>query len=296
MLNWIQTMPRRRKDEGFFDELYEMLLVVPSWVGPPLAGVFYLVLRFIIPAIFRGGEKPDINSILAGVSKGAALPVAGLVLFLWLIAEFRKWQRRGLLDAQSGLESIRALSWQEFEHLVGEAYRRQGYVVQETGSASGDGGIDLSLRKSGERVLVQCKQWKTRRVGVKPVRELFGVMTSESANRSILVTCGSFTREARSFADGKPIDLVEGPELWELVKSVKAASTASAPNRPSTSVHPKPSPPTASTSPSTEAPPHCPKCQAPMVLREAKKGQNAGSRFWGCSRFPQCRGTQAPTQ
>jgi len=34
----------------------------------------------------------------------------------------------------------------------------------------------------------------------------------------------------------------------------------------------------------------CPQCGAPMVMRESKKGQNAGKQFWGCSRFPQCRG------
>ncbi len=34
----------------------------------------------------------------------------------------------------------------------------------------------------------------------------------------------------------------------------------------------------------------CPKCGSDMVMREAKKGQNKGSKFWGCSRFPQCRG------
>ena len=34
----------------------------------------------------------------------------------------------------------------------------------------------------------------------------------------------------------------------------------------------------------------CPKCGSPMVLREAKNGQNAGKQFWGCSRFPQCNG------
>ncbi|HNO77162.1 MAG TPA: DUF2034 domain-containing protein [Phycisphaerae bacterium] len=269
-----------------------MLLVAPVWVGPPLALLFFLVLRFIIPAILGSSEKPDISSVVAGISNGIALPIAGLVLFLWLFAEFQKWQRRRLLDSQSGIESIRALSWQEFEHLVGEAYRRQGYVVEETGSAGGDGGIDLSLRRGGERVLVQCKQWKTRRVGVKPVRELFGVMTSESAPRSILVTCGSFTREARSFADGKPIDLVEGPELWELVQSVRSASSTSAPNRGSNLAQAKPLPPTRSTGPSGEAPPNCSKCGALMVLREAKKGPSAGSRFWGCSRFPQCRGTR----
>jgi restriction system protein len=34
----------------------------------------------------------------------------------------------------------------------------------------------------------------------------------------------------------------------------------------------------------------CPKCGSPMVLRETKKGQNAGKQFWGCSNFPKCKG------
>ncbi|MCX5828637.1 MAG: NERD domain-containing protein [Deltaproteobacteria bacterium] len=34
----------------------------------------------------------------------------------------------------------------------------------------------------------------------------------------------------------------------------------------------------------------CPKCGSPMVLREAKNGQNAGKQFWGCSNFPKCKG------
>ena len=38
--------------------------------------------------------------------------------------------------------------------------------------------------------------------------------------------------------------------------------------------------------------PHCPKCGAMMVVRTATKGENAGSRFWGCSAFPKCRGTR----
>ena len=36
--------------------------------------------------------------------------------------------------------------------------------------------------------------------------------------------------------------------------------------------------------------PSCPRCGDPMVLREVKKGQNVGGKFWGCSKFPQCRG------
>ncbi len=33
----------------------------------------------------------------------------------------------------------------------------------------------------------------------------------------------------------------------------------------------------------------CPKCGSEMMLREAKKGKNAGNKFWGCSSFPKCR-------
>ncbi|MCA9250001.1 MAG: restriction endonuclease [Phycisphaerales bacterium] len=62
---------------------------------------------------------------------------------------------------------------------------------------------------------------------------MFGVMTSASATRCILVSCGSFTRETRLFAEGKPIALVEGPELWNLVQSVKTTSLgSSAKNQP----------------------------------------------------------------
>lgn len=38
--------------------------------------------------------------------------------------------------------------------------------------------------------------------------------------------------------------------------------------------------------------PTCPHCQSPMVKRTAKKGNNADKEFWGCSRYPQCRGTR----
>ncbi|HUR90217.1 MAG TPA: topoisomerase DNA-binding C4 zinc finger domain-containing protein [Ramlibacter sp.] len=41
-----------------------------------------------------------------------------------------------------------------------------------------------------------------------------------------------------------------------------------------------------------QATPDCPVCQSPMTRRTAKKGANAGSDFWGCTRFPSCRGTR----
>jgi restriction system protein len=74
--------------------------------------------------------------------------------------------------AASGAEAIAGMSWHEFEIFVGEAFRRRGYHVMETGGAGPDGGVDLVLRKDGEKSFVQCKQWKAYKVGVKVVREL----------------------------------------------------------------------------------------------------------------------------
>ena len=36
--------------------------------------------------------------------------------------------------------------------------------------------------------------------------------------------------------------------------------------------------------------PFCPKCGSAMVLRTAKNGQYAGNKFWGCSKYPNCKG------
>lgn len=39
--------------------------------------------------------------------------------------------------------------------------------------------------------------------------------------------------------------------------------------------------------------PHCPACNALMVLRQSKRGARAGQQFWGCPAYPKCRGVRA---
>lgn len=41
------------------------------------------------------------------------------------------------------MDSLREMNWHQFEQLAGEAFRRQGYAVEETGLGGADGGIDL---------------------------------------------------------------------------------------------------------------------------------------------------------
>jgi restriction system protein len=98
------------------------------------------------------------------------------------LSYFESRRKRKLLDSQEDLESIRSLSWREFEELVGEAYRRRGYTVKENAGAGPDGGIDLVLNKNGNTFLVQCKQWRSCKIGVKVVREMYGLMAAKQAS------------------------------------------------------------------------------------------------------------------
>jgi DNA-binding helix-hairpin-helix protein with protein kinase domain len=36
----------------------------------------------------------------------------------------------------------------------------------------------------------------------------------------------------------------------------------------------------------------CPRCSSPMARRLARRGRNAGGYFWGCTRYPLCKGTR----
>jgi restriction system protein len=184
-----------------------------------------------------------------------------------------------LLDRQSGIDSIRELTWREFERLVAEAYRRRGYLAEAVGTGSGDGGVDIRLTGPGETTLVQCKQWRAYTVGVTTVRELLGVVTAEKATKGIVVTSGRYTNAARRFAQqsGK-IELVDGPALAVLVREVQGAGQTPLVQQPPVQI--------------PESPPQCPSCGSDMVLRVARKGTNAGSQFWGCRKYPACRGTR----
>ncbi|MGB9130079.1 MAG: restriction endonuclease, partial [Thiobacillus sp.] len=172
--------------------------------------------------------------------------------------------------------ALNDMSWQQFEALVGEAFRRKGYAVTETGGGGADGGIDLALKKEGETFLVQCKQWKAFKVSVNTVRELYGVMAAEGATGGYVVTSGVFTDEARAFAAGRNIELLDGKALHTLIRGVSVPAKAVA----------------ASPAATPAGSPACPVCQSAMVKRTAKRGANSGNAFWGCSQYPGCKGTR----
>ena len=223
-------------------------------MGGQMFRTFSMFLQYIIPAAFV---------------IGAVASVIG-----------RSKRRKLLSDAASAAQSaqvIDGMSWREFEQLVGEAFRRKGFTVTETGGNGPDGGIDLVLRIGSDKYLVQCKQWKAVKVGVTVIREFFGVMTASGAAGGFIVTSGSYTSDAISFAKGRNIELISGTQLKTWIKDYRAKVEPAAPAyKKSTNV---------------ESNPTCPICGSDMKLRIANRGSNLGGKFLGCSRYPNCKGT-----
>ncbi|MCG3130330.1 MAG: hypothetical protein FLDDKLPJ_01084 [Phycisphaerae bacterium] len=280
----------RRTSETLPDLIFRTLVTQPWWFGPIFAAIVYVVLRSIIPAILlsprgSGATAADpIGGVFASLAYNSARVAAFCVLVIWGLAEFVKFQNRRRLDIQTGLGSIRDLSWGEFEELVAEAYRRKGFAVDRTGDSRSDGGIDVILRKGGRTTLVQCKHWKCRKVGVQVVRELRGVMASKRADYGIVVSYGTFTSESAAFARENRIALVGGDDLVEMVRSVQ--------EKPRASVSGTKERPQCDGSRLEGQAPACPRCGALMVRRTARRGPNANRQFWGCPGYPNCRGTR----
>ena len=290
-----------RRKQGAAGDFVDIVALLPWWAGIALALVGYLVLhRFagMPQGTMQAGHSSDFitRGVITMFAFVGQFAVPFICLLGALLSFIRRRKRIALVDTVTHSSSASALdnmSWREFELLVGEAFRLQGYKVTEQGGARPDGGVDLVLSKGNETFLVQCKQWKAFKVSVDIVRDLYGVMAARGAAGGFVVTSGRFTADATEFANGRNVKLIDGPVLLEMLRQAKASVSSSAapspqgavPRRPAASVYKA----TASTA---EAAPSCPVCQASMRLRTARKGVKAGSTFWGCSSYPACRGTR----
>ena len=106
----------------------------------------------------------------------------------------------------------------EFEREVAKLFRTQGYDATVT-SATGDGGVDIILRKNGERIAVQCKH-HAKPVGPNDVRALQGVVAAQNYSKGIFVSLNGYTSsvyyETRS--GSVPIELLELKDILEMAK------------------------------------------------------------------------------
>ena len=281
-----------RKKTSPIEDIILIVSKLPWWVGLVLALLSYLILhaiasRPVIPSNATPGQMGDAvaKSLFTTMAMFGqfVLPIA--FSFGALLSGISSLRQKKLYDKvaeRPGVASLNEMSWADFERLVSEYYRRNGFQVTHEGGNGPDGGIDLVLRQKSETYLVQCKQWKAYKVGVQPVREFYGVMTARGVAGGYFVTSGEYTGEAKAFANGLNITLIDGRKLREMIDVASKTITLSAPSSVQTLTPPQP----AVTSPV------CPKCSSEMKKRVARQGANAGKEFWGCVAYPKCNGTR----
>jgi restriction system protein len=121
-------------------------------------------------------------------------------------------------------QNLATMDWQDFEHLIREIFEKEfaapGAEVRVT-QASRDRGVDAIIFDPdplrGGKFVIQAKRY-TNTVDVSAVRDLYGTVLNEGANRGILVTTSNYGRDAHDFSKDKPITLINGAELLHLLQ------------------------------------------------------------------------------
>lgn len=166
-----------------------------------------------------------------------------------------------------------AIEWRRFEAVCEALFSQAGF---ETNSQShgADGGVDIwlySANAHGPVAVVQCKHWQGKAVGVKEMREFFGVMASHQLKRGTYATTSSYTADARQFAKANGINAMDGLALLALIAKRTPEQKQTLLDVAYEGDYWRPT---------------CASCGIKLVARKPAKG---GTGFWGCSNYPRCK-------
>jgi restriction system protein len=152
-----------------------------------------------------------------------ALLIASIIVGVALVLSWRMaWPDLRVGRATGGralsLAQMYQLTPAAFEEYVAQRlFARAGFDVENTRDVK-DGGIDVLITdRYNQRGIVQCKRYRDT-VGEPTVRDLFGTMLHGGAVHAYLVTTAPISDAARKWAADKPITLIDGSMLEQLVK------------------------------------------------------------------------------
>ena len=171
------------------------------------------------------------------------------------------------------IDVIRDVEWKRFEDLCQKFYETSG-IRSETTALGPDGGMDILLYQDDTgkpTAIVQCRASGEDLVGVRPVRELLGVMTHEKIGRSFFMTSGHFADDAKLLAGSNRITLIDGEMLLIMIRRLPAAAQNSLLEFATEGDYKTPT---------------CPSCGIKMKHVAGKSGI---PDFWACHNHPRCR-------
>lgn len=118
---------------------------------------------------------------------------------------------------------IDSMNGDQFEDFIQILVDKMGLKTEKT-KKSHDGGIDIWAYNdhvlTGRRYIIQCKRW-TPTIPVEIVRDLYGTVTREQADKGILITTSKISGDCYKFVEEAPykvpITLIPGSELRTLI-------------------------------------------------------------------------------
>lgn len=133
-------------------------------------------------------------------------------------------ESKDVLHAVTDEYNLAEMDWQDFENLIRELFNQEfninGGEVKIT-QASRDGGVDAIAFDPdpirGGKIVIQAKRYNNV-VGVAAVRDLYGTVMNEGANKGILVTTSNYGSDAYNFVKDKPLTLISGANLLNLLE------------------------------------------------------------------------------
>lgn len=176
-------------------------------------------------------EEVDLNYVdakacfkyLKGISASKIYDIAPITPILTINKKDKRFIDSYKVEVDEGT-NLAEISWEDFEHLVREIFDLEfnvnGGEVKITQS-SRDGGVDAIAFDPdpirGGKIVIQAKRY-TNTVGVSAVRDLYGTIINEGANKGILITTSDYGSDSYKFAMGKPITLLNGGHLLFLMQ------------------------------------------------------------------------------
>ncbi|CAH1685951.1 restriction endonuclease [Chelatococcus asaccharovorans] len=170
----------------------------------------------------RVDKKACLKNLGAQVSRSPeeAQPVKPIMEFK--MADARFVDQSDLISGLANAPNLMDLNPFEFENLVANLFGQMGLESKLTRSSK-DGGVDCVAFDNrpvlGGKVVIQAKRYR-HTVGVSAVRDLFGTMLNEGANKGILVATSGYGPDAFNFAKDKPIELIDGGGLLYLLQEI----------------------------------------------------------------------------
>jgi restriction system protein len=191
-------------------------------IKPFLISVRVIKERFLEIDLKRVEKKACLRNLGAQVSSNPDELQSVKPIIEFDMVDKRFVDQQDVLSQLDNRPNLMDLNPYEFENLVANLFSKMGLETKQTRSTK-DGGVDavaFDLRPVlGGKVVIQAKRYKNP-VGVSAVRDLYGTMMNEGANKGILVTTSNYGTDAYNFSKDKPIELIDGGALLYLLDQV----------------------------------------------------------------------------